>query len=300
MSAALGQEGIIQKQAQAWRQADDATKESLIAEFVKLDQQFVDADPEGTRYFDPGLDNLQIDLNELESLYQFVSGVTDNKSAGQYTIQHPKHGTKTLEELPRLVTRFLQNPSDPANSQERKAWKVSTDITLETGEEIYRRLGVLLNAADVRGESFYNDQLPTVVADLTKSGIAGTSESATVAFVDGHKNPLIIQKSDGGYLYGTTDLAAIRFRVDQLHANRVIYTHDSRQAQHFAQVFATAKKAGWANNVALDYAPFGTMLGEDGKPFKTRSGETVKLLSLIVEAEERALQSSDRKKSGVA
>jgi len=83
-------------------------------------------------------------------------------------------------------------------------------------------------------------------------------------------------------------LAAIRFRIHDLHANRLIYTHDKRQSQHFAQVFWTARQSGWANDVTLDYAPFGTMLGEDGKPFKTRSGDTVKLTELLDEAEERA------------
>ena len=289
MSAALGPDGEIQRQAEAWRDAAN-DREKLIGEFAALDQRFVDADPDGTRFFDPGLDQLKIDLNELESLYQFVSGVTDHAAAKNFFILHPKHGKKTLEELPRLVTKFLQNPSDPANAQEKRAWELSRNITLATGKEIYRRLGVLLTEADVRGESAYNDDLPTVVSDLTRANIAGRSEGATVVFVDGHKNPLIIQKSDGGYLYGTTDLAAIRYRVEKLHANRVIYTHDSRQAQHFAQVFAAAKKAGWATDLSLEYAPFGTMLGEDGKPFKTRSGETVKLLALIVEAEERALK----------
>jgi arginyl-tRNA synthetase len=103
---------------------------------------------------------------------------------------------------------------------------------------------------------------------------------------------LIIQKSDGGFLYGTTDLAAIRFRINDLHANRIIYTHDSRQAQHFRQVFDTARKASWTrgDGVKLEYAPFGTMLGEDGKPFKTRSGDTVKLVDLLDEAEERAMK----------
>jgi len=107
--------------------------------------------------------------------------------------------------------------------------------------------------------------------------------------VPGFENPLIIQKGDGGYLYGTTDLAGVRYRLQTLHADRIIYTHDSRQAQHFAQVFWTAQRVGWAKPGMLDYAPFGTMLGEDGKPFKTRSGGTVKLKDLLDEAEERAL-----------
>src|SRR6185436_9274729 len=112
-------------------------------------------------------------------------------------------------------------------------------------------------------------------------------------FVDGpEKSPLIIQKSDGGFLYGTTDLAAIRYRINELHANRIIYTHDSRQAQHFSQVFRTAQKASWTRGeeVKLEYAPFGTMLGEDGKPFKSRTDGLIKLKELLDEAEQRALK----------
>jgi arginyl-tRNA synthetase len=297
---ATHQQDVLIAKATAWRGAasrkDAPAMEQLVQQFAVLDQQFVDADPTGEKYFDPGLDALAIDLSELESLYQYVSGITDHPSAKLVFITHPIHGKRSLEELPRLVTRFLQNPSDPANAQERKAWKKSTDITLVTCQTIYQRLNVRLAEPEhqteplVRGESFYNDFLPAVVADLTTAGVATQSEGAVVVFTENHSNPLMIRKSDGGYLYGTTDLAAIRFRINHLKASRLIYTHDSRQAQHFAQVFATAKKAGWANEIQLEYAPFGTMLGEDGKPFKTRSGDTVKLRDLLDEAEARAFK----------
>lgn len=166
-------------------------------------------------------------------------------------------------------------------------WKSIVNETRKNYLPIYQRLHVQLTEANERGESFYNDKLAGVVADLRAKGIAVESEGAIVVKVPGFESPLIIQKSDGGYLYGTTDLAAIRFRVNELGANRIIYTHDSRQQQHFAQVFWTAKAAGWADGVSLEFAPFGTMLGEDGKPFKTRSGDTVKLKDLLDEAEER-------------
>jgi arginyl-tRNA synthetase len=169
-------------------------------------------------------------------------------------------------------------------------WTAIVEQTRTHYEDIYRRLGVLLAPDDERGESAYNQMLAGVVADLKSAGIAVESQGAVVVEVPGFESPLIIQKSDGGYLYGTTDLAAIRYRVDTLHGNRIVYTHDSRQAQHFAQVFWTARKAGWANGVELDYAPFGTMLGEDGRPFRTRSGQTVKLKELLEEAEGRAMQ----------
>jgi arginyl-tRNA synthetase len=173
-------------------------------------------------------------------------------------------------------------------SEELAAWRRIVDETRRHYQPIYERLGVSLKPEHERGESFYNPMLQQVVEDLLNQGIAVRSEGAIVVFTEGFENPLIIQKSDGGYLYGTTDLAAIRYRTQKLGAARIIYTHDSRQSQHFAQVFATATKAGWANGVSLEYAPFGTMLGADGKPFKTRSGDTVKLKDLLDEAEERA------------
>jgi len=173
-----------------------------------------------------------------------------------------------------------------------KTWKSIVDESRRHFLPVYRQLDVQLRESDERGESAYNDDLPAVVRDLKEKKVAVESEGATVVFVPGYENPLIIQKSDGGYLYGTTDLAAIRYRVRQLQANRVIYIHDSRQAQHFAQVFWTAKQASYTNGdqVKLEYAPFGTMLGEGGKPFKSRSGDTVKLKELLDEAEARALK----------
>jgi arginyl-tRNA synthetase len=170
-----------------------------------------------------------------------------------------------------------------------KLWGAIVEQTRRHYQPLYQRLGVQLKRTDERGESAYNAMLPAVVADLKAKGLAIESQGATAVFIDGpDKSPLIVEKTGGGYLYGTTDLAAIRYRVTELHANRIIYTHDSRQAQHFDQVFRTAKAAGWADGVKLEYAPFGTMLGEDGKPFKTRSGGTVKLKELLDEAESRA------------
>ena len=189
------------------------------------------------------------------------------------------------EEARQTVVR-LQAAQEP----EVAFWRTIVKATRNEYQPVYERLHVQLRPEHERGESFYNPYLAEVVRELTDQKIAVVSEGATVVFVPGYENPLIIQKSDGGFLYGTTDLAAIRYRVRELRANRIIYTHDSRQAQHFAQVFWTAKQAGWAEGVSLEYAPFGTMLGQDGKPFKTRSGEIVKLKDLLDEAESRAFQ----------
>jgi arginyl-tRNA synthetase len=183
--------------------------------------------------------------------------------------------------------------------EELAAWKQIVDETRRHYQPVYELLGVKLKPSDERGESFYNPLLPRVVADLRAKGIATESEGAIVVFVEGYENPLIIEKSGGGYLYGTTDLAALRYRVEQLGATRLIYTHDSRQAQHFAQVFGTARKAGFAGEAQLDYAPFGTMLGEDGKPFKSREGGIVKLKDLLAEAQERAFSLVSEKNSDI-
>ncbi|HYO11301.1 MAG TPA: arginine--tRNA ligase [Tepidisphaeraceae bacterium] len=174
--------------------------------------------------------------------------------------------------------------------EELALWRRIVEETRRHFQPLYARLNVKLTADDERGESFYNPMLPAVVADLKQAGIATESEGATVAFVEGHSNPLIIEKSGGGFLYGTTDLAAVRYRVQTLRADRVVYVVGAPQGQHFAQVFATARRAGWAGGASLEHAPFGSVLGEDGKMFKARSGESVKLVDLLDEAEQRALK----------
>ena len=174
--------------------------------------------------------------------------------------------------------------------EERRLWKLIVDETRRSYQPLYERLRVQLRQEHERGESFYNPMLPGIVADLKRADIAVESEGAVVVPIEGYENPLIVEKTGGGYLYGTTDLAAVRYRVNELHADRIVYLTDSRQSQHFAQVFAAATKAGWTGDASFDHAPFGTMLGEDGKPFKTRSGGVVKLADLLDEAEERALK----------
>jgi arginyl-tRNA synthetase len=175
-------------------------------------------------------------------------------------------------------------------------WAEFNRISLEHCLTLYRRLGVSLTAADVKGESAYNNDLQSIVDELTKAKLLTESNGARCVFLDEFKNkegetlPIIVQKSGGGFLYATSDLAAIRYRAQQLKANRVLYFVDQRQALHFSQVFALAHKAGLADDtVSLEHLGFGTMNGEDGKPFKTRSGGTVKLVDLLDEAELRAI-----------
>lgn len=273
----------------------------IVREIAPLHQQLISSDPDGTNYFLPYLRESRLDLDELEAAYVFVSAITDNSEAKTLFIDHPVHGRRSLEELPRLTTTFIQRPELPDNEQERLAWEKARGITLEACSALYRRLNVQLADASVqtepleRGESFYNPYLSAVVQDLKAKGLAVNSEGAAVVEVPGFETPLIIEKAGGGFLYGTTDLAAIRFRTGSLKANRILYFVDARQAQHFSQVFWTAKQAGWAENAQLEHAAFGTMLGPDGKPFKTRSGDTVKLKDLLDEAEERAFDLTKKK-----
>jgi len=178
-----------------------------------------------------------------------------------------------------------------------RLWQQLVEASKKHFHENYRRLGVKLSDDDVRGESAYNDQLPELIEALQHAGKLQSSEGARVVFPEGFKDregeplPMIVQKSDGGYLYATTDLAAARFRIDQLGADWLIYVTDSRQAQHFAMIFQTLRELGWADDaVRLDHVTFGTLLGPDKKPFKTREGETVRLRDLLDQAEEKAEQ----------
>ncbi len=184
----------------------------------------------------------------------------------------------------------------------RTHWDSIVKYSTRHYEEIYRNLNVTLTYKDVRGESAYNEDLPKVVEELQESGLAVESDGAVCVFPPGFKNkegeplPFIIQKSDGAYLYATTDLAAIRYRVNELKADSIIYVTDSRQKLHFEMLFAVARMAGWAgDDVELNHVMFGSVLGEDGSPLKTRSGENVKLKELLDEAVERAKQVVEKK-----
>lgn len=174
-------------------------------------------------------------------------------------------------------------------------WQHIVDESRSHYQPIYEQLTVTLTQDDEQGESFYADKLTGVVKHLKDKGIAAESDGAICIFPEGFKNkdgdplPFIIQKSDGAFLYATTDMAALQFRINKLKADKVIYVTDARQALHFQMLFASAKLAGWTDNhIDLMHVTFGTMLGEDNKPFKTRTGGTVKLKDLLEEAVQRA------------
>jgi len=181
---------------------------------------------------------------------------------------------------------------DPATL---KLWREIVDLSLDYLHRIYARLGVLLTDDDIRGESFYNDMLAQTVAILEEKGIAVYSDGALCAFPpgftgrEGRPLPLIVRKSDGGYNYATTDLATIRYRVDELHADRAVYVVGSDQALHFQMVFAVAREAGWIPEGAVfEHAQIGLVLGPDGNRLRTRSGDNVQLSDLLTEAVDRA------------
>ncbi|HMR14356.1 MAG TPA: arginine--tRNA ligase [Arachnia sp.] len=214
-------------------------------------------------------------------------------------------GALTLAEADALYkrasTRFREDEEFATRARARVAlfqggdeeslgiWRQLVDISKPAFNEAYRRLHVLLTDDDLAGESTYNADLPVLVEELEASGVAVEDQGALCVFVDGFDAPLIVRKSDGGYGYATTDLAAIRRRVGVLHADRIIYVTDARQGGHFAQVFAAARKAGFLpDDVVAQHVGYGMVLGNDGKPFKTRDGSAATLESLLDAAEEEA------------
>lgn len=224
-----------------------------------------------------GSSRASFSLQDLEERYRSIN-------------EQVKSDTALAEQCRRRVVRLQQG-----DKESRALWDSARQASLGACNEIYQRLNVKLSDADVRGESFYNDYLGEVVSELRAKHMLEESEGAQCVFLEGFKSkegeplPLIVQKSDGAFLYATTDLAAIRYRVNTLGTQRVIYVTDARQKLHFQMVFACARAAGWATEAtALEHVPFGSVLGEDNKPFKTRSGENVKLSELLDEAEQRA------------
>ena len=188
-----------------------------------------------------------------------------------------------FKERSRLRVVDLQSGEESAI----KAWRYIFQVSREYLQLVYDRLDIKLKDF---GESFYNPMLSGIRDELVERGFAVESEGALVFNVEGHKVPLMVQKTDGGYGYDSTDLAAAKYRLITLGMQRVIYVTDSGQATHFYALFDAVKLLGWHNppHTRVDHAGFGVVLGPDGKKFKTREGETVKLVNLLNEAHERA------------
>jgi arginyl-tRNA synthetase len=181
------------------------------------------------------------------------------------------------------------------DEQAMRLWRMLVDDSLVYLRDVYARLDITLTDADMDPESFYNPVLASVSGELEDKGIAVISDGALCAFPpgfsgrDGRPVPLMLRKSDGGYGYASTDVAAIRYRLVDLHADRIIYVVGSEQHQHFELVFAVARQAGWlTDRASAEHAVIGLMTGPGGQRLKTRSGEQVKLVTLIDEAVDRA------------
>lgn len=225
-------------------------------------------------------ENPQAEQSELADLEEFY------RAAKQRFDESEEFATRARE----LVVQLQAGDAECL-----RLWRSFNEISLSHCQEVYDRLGVKLGMADVRGESAYNDDLAGIIDELRRQKLLTEDQGAQCVFMDEFKNsegqplPLIVQKADGGYLYATTDLAAVRYRHNQLKANRVLYFVDQRQALHFQMAFAAARLAGFADaSMQLEHMGFGTMNGADGRPFKTRDGGTVKLIDLLNEAEQRA------------
>ncbi|MBW4421382.1 MAG: arginine--tRNA ligase [Myxacorys californica WJT36-NPBG1] len=211
-----------------------------------------------------------LDLGDLVAFY---------KKAKQRFDEDPEFQEKSRQEVVKLQS---------GNPESHRTWQLLCDQSRREFQVIYDLLDICLTE---RGESFYNPLLQQVIDDLEQTGLLVEDQGAKCVFLEGFTNregeplPLIVQKSDGGYNYATTDLAAIRYRIQTDQAKRMIYVTDAGQANHFAQVFQVARRAGWIpEGVEIIHIPFGLVQGEDGKRLKTRSGDTVRLRDLLDEA----------------
>lgn len=212
----------------------------------------------------------------FKSAAETVSSVQQNSSLLEMSNAHPDIARKAREETAKL------HAGDPENNN---LWNQFLPACLEALNRIYIRLGIAFDLT--LGESYYNPMLAGVVQSLKEKQLARLSEGATCVFIEGNAAPFIVQKSDGAFTYATTDLATIQYRRETLHANELLYVVDKRQSEHFQQLFATTLLWG-INDLKLQHVSFGTVMGKDGKPYKTRSGDTVGLESLLDEAITRA------------
>ena len=230
-------------------------------------------------------------IRELSRLYRLVRRLMDYQEAGQaepaaaedpqlaqLSAQHPDIANRVLQETARL------HAGDPQNVE---LWRKFMPICLQEIEHIYARLGVSFDYT--LGESYYHDRLPGLVEELLRRGIARHSEGAVAIFFDDQKIPMLVRKQDGAFLYATTDLATLQYRMENWRPDAILYVVDHRQSLHFEQLFAAARLMGYTG-VELKHVRFGAVLGEDGKPFRTREGDTVELEQLLDEAVARALQ----------
>lgn len=217
------------------------------------------------------------DLNEaIESTKAKIAKTDDSPELKKLADEHADIGTAVLQETVKLHEGDAENIA---------LWKEFLPFCEDEIKRVYERLNVTFDHQ--LGESFYHDRLAAVVEDFEKRGLAKESQGATCVFLDGFKAPMIIRKRDGAFLYSTTDLATIAYRMEHWKPDAILYVVDFRQGEHFDKLFAATRLWGY-NDVELKHVSFGTVMGDDGKPFKTRSGDTVGLEGLLDEAVSRA------------
>jgi arginyl-tRNA synthetase len=226
----------------------------------------------------------------IQAKQQQLDAVTDDPAASQQATRHADIAQAVLRETAGLHAGDEENV---------RLWKEFLPVCRAEIDRIYQRLGV---SFDVElGESFYHQRLADVVDQLRRRGLARDSEGAVCVFLDGYDSPMIVRKTDGAFLYSTTDLATIEYRVERWRPDAILYVVDFRQGEHFGKLFAAAQAWGF-DEIELAHISFGTVLGEDGKPFRTRSGDTVSLEGLLDEAVRRAYvvvsENDDAKRDG--
>jgi arginyl-tRNA synthetase len=213
---------------------------------------------------------------EIAALEARIAAVQDDPRLSALAAAHPRIDEAVLEETARL------HAGDPENM---RLWHEFLPHCRDEIARVYRRLNVAFDYE--YGESFYQPMLAEVVDDLVRRGLARESQGAICVFLDGFETPMIIQKKDGAFLYATTDLATLRFRMQTWHPDAILYVVDHRQSEHFEKLFAAARLWGY-DQVELTHVKFGTVMGPDGRPFKTRAGDAAGLESLLDEAVRRA------------
>lgn len=264
----------------ASRKLPELNKQLTLAEF-ELKQAEADADPtdkKAKKKLKSLRKNVKVTTDGISSATEKVAAVDGDSALQKLAEAHSDIAKLAREETSKLHRGDVEN---------QKLWDEFLPACLRALDRVYEQLNVKFDLT--LGESHYNPMLSDVVSSLKAKELARASDGATCVFVEGNAAPFIVQKSDGAYTYATTDLATIKYRVEELKADEILYVVDKRQSEHFNLLFATCELWGF-ENLKCRHVSFGTVMGSDGKPFKTRSGDNVGLESLIDEAISRAGQ----------
>jgi arginyl-tRNA synthetase len=229
-------------------------------------------------------------VDDVHRMGNKITSIELDPNLQRLASEHANVGQRVLNETAKL------HAGDPEN---RQLWAEFVPSCRQDIQRIYERLGIRFDYS--LGESFFHDRCEAIVREFQERGLAVESDGATCVFLDGFDTPMIIRKSDGAFLYATTDLATIQFRAEQWHRDSILYVVDIRQSEHFGKLFAAARKWKY-DQIVFQHVSFGTVLGPDGKPYKTREGEAVSLESLLDEGVARAYQvvctADDAKETG--